>query len=360
MKRWNSSTCRIWDARIRRHGGWGARKKSGPRKRGRGPFHRKGSPRLEEGCCGGQLMPYGGFSLCIRAPCLTMRAAAGRRVSGRYSLRLLLEQDVFLQEDLELIELLDPGVLSVASASSLPAAPPGNRLLPSAWALWTLAVVVAVLAGLRSVWDGRGLSALVPWALALGGFLLVRGAGLWRAARLSGAMRAHGAQLESLAQDSQALTALIRKALRLIQETEVISRGFTLLLDRVSAACPFNRAENQLLGLRRASYQTLHTAFRAYRHATRHMLSAYPTANAATLPGPGAGALEFAPAVSSDSLTLCATYPLDSETDDAGNYLCTAPLGELGLGLGEGRPSDQRAQELTDAPYNNTASPHIQ
>ncbi|XP_035257385.1 vezatin-like isoform X1 [Anguilla anguilla] len=233
----------------------------------------------------------------------------------RYSLRLLLEQDVFLQEDLELIELLDPGVLSVASASSPPAAPPRNRLLPSAWALWTLAVVVAVLAGLRSVWDGRGLSALVPWALALGGFLLVRGAALWRAARLSGAMRAHGAQLESLAQDSQALTALIRKALRLIQETEVISRGFTLLLDRVSAACPFNRAENQLLGLRRASYQTLHTAFRAYRHATRHMLSA---------------------------------YPLDSETDDAGNYLCTAPLGELGLGLGEGRPSDQRAQELTD------------
>ncbi|KAJ8374180.1 hypothetical protein SKAU_G00047600 [Synaphobranchus kaupii] len=164
----------------------------------------------------------------------------------QYSLRLLLEQDVFLQEDLELLELLDPGVLSAGSASRLPVAPPGNRLLPSARVLWTLAVLVALLAGLRSVWDGQGLTAL----------------------------------LESLAQDSRELTALIRKALRLIQETEVISRGFTLLLDRVSAACPFNRAENQLLGLRKVSYRTLHNAFRAYRHATRHMLSAYPTATA--------------------------------------------------------------------------------
>ncbi|XP_061085142.1 vezatin-like isoform X2 [Conger conger] len=233
----------------------------------------------------------------------------------RYSLRLLLEQDVFLQEDLELMELLHPGVLSVGSASSPPETPPGYSLHPRTWHLWTVAVLVAVLAGLRSVWDGQGLSALLPWVLVLVGVLLVRGAGLWRAARLRGGMRDRGELLESLAQDSRALTGLVRRALRLVQETEVISRGFTLLLDRVSAACPLNRAEPQLLGLRKASYRSLHAAFRSYRHATRHMLSA---------------------------------YPLDPEVDEAGHYLCTVPERDLGLGLGEGRPSDALAQELTD------------
>ncbi|KAJ8249730.1 hypothetical protein COCON_G00229460 [Conger conger] len=261
----------------------------------------------------------------------------------RYSLRLLLEQDVFLQEDLELMELLHPGVLSVGSASSPPETPPGYSLHPRTWHLWTVAVLVAVLAGLRSVWDGQGLSALLPWVLVLVGVLLVRGAGLWRAARLRGGMRDRGELLESLAQDSRALTGLVRRALRLVQETEVISRGFTLLLDRVSAACPLNRAEPQLLGLRKASYRSLHAAFRSYRHATRHMLSAYPTAAAPCWAG-GCGRLGSPPLN-----PACPRLRLSSLlVDEAGHYLCTVPERDLGLGLGEGRPSDALAQELTD------------
>lgn len=52
------------------------------------------------------------------------------------------------------------------------------------------------------------------------------------------------------------------------------------LLDRVSAACPFNRAghlrSQQLIGLRKAAYQSLRCAFRASRIATCIMLKSYP------------------------------------------------------------------------------------
>ncbi|KAI1882285.1 hypothetical protein AGOR_G00249100 [Albula goreensis] len=250
----------------------------------------------------------------------------------QYSLRTLMDQDVLLQEDVELIELLDPSVLSTRSSSSRATVSlPGNRFLtPSIWDVSGLVAFVAVLAGLRSVAEGPGLAVLVPWALALAGFLLVRGVGLWKAAQLGATMRARGAQLERLALDSRALTGLIRKSLRLIQETEVISRGFTLLLDRVSAACPLNKAGGQqrgqqLLGLRKASYRALHSAFRASRLATCHMLNLTVLA-----------------------LTLSVTYPLNSEIDNVTNYLSTVPLKELGLGLGEVHLTDEQAQELTD------------
>ena len=39
-------------------------------------------------------------------------------VFGQYSVRCVLEQDVLLQEDVELIELLDPSLLTLASSSS--------------------------------------------------------------------------------------------------------------------------------------------------------------------------------------------------------------------------------------------------
>ncbi|KAJ8384358.1 hypothetical protein AAFF_G00206110 [Aldrovandia affinis] len=202
----------------------------------------------------------------------------------QYSLHTILEQDVLLQEDVELIELLDPSVLSVGSSSSPghapAAAPPAPCFIatPSLCDLSVLMAFVAVLASLQALGDGPGLLALVPWAVALAGFVTLRGTGLWKAACLQRTMRARGAQLERLAQDSRALTGLVRKSLRLVQETEVISRGFTL----VSAARPFHRAgharSQQLLGLRRASYRVLRSAFRACRLATCHMLKSYPTA----------------------------------------------------------------------------------
>lgn len=55
------------------------------------------------------------------------------------------------------------------------------------------------------------------------------------------------------------------------------------LLDRVSAASSFSRAGpgamprgQQLIGLRKALYRALRSAFRASRRATCHMLKAYP------------------------------------------------------------------------------------
>ncbi|KAG7456309.1 hypothetical protein MATL_G00250350 [Megalops atlanticus] len=280
----------------------------------------------------------------------------------QYSLRTILEQDVLLQEDVELIELLDPSVLSVGSSTSADHTPttttpptPHPRAGPSLWDLSVLAVFAAALVALRGPEGGPSATLLVPWAAALAVFVALRGAGLWRVARLRRDMRARGARLERLALDCRALTGLARKSLRLVQETEVISRGFTLLLDRVSAACPFNRAGQQrgqqLLGLRKASYRALRAAFRASRLATCHMLKSYPSAgwhgNCCRKSGhPAQGA--SAEASNAFPLTLSATYPLDSEIDNVTNYVSTVPLKELGLGLGEEDLTDEQVQELTD------------
>ncbi|KAK2859151.1 hypothetical protein Q5P01_003771 [Channa striata] len=129
------------------------------------------------------------------------------------------------------------------------------------------------------------------------------------------AVHARATQLQTLVNNSKTLTGLSRKALRLVQETEVISRGFTLLLDRVSAASSFSRAGpgsvprgQQLIGLRKALYRALRSAFRASRRATCHML----------------------------------------KIDNVTNYVSAVPLKELGLGLGIEHLSDEQAQELTD------------
>lgn len=88
--------------------------------------------------------------------------------------------------------------------------------------------LAAVLLGLCSVSQGLWSLAAAPWGLALLGCVGLRGASLWRRGRTQRAMHGRATQLHALVQDGKTLTSLSRKALRLVQETEVISRGFTL------------------------------------------------------------------------------------------------------------------------------------
>ncbi|XP_073336644.1 vezatin isoform X2 [Pagrus major] len=259
------------------------------------------------------------------------QAAASRKmgqhldcVFGQYSVRCILDQDVLLQEDVELIELLDPSLLTLGSspsgssgrASTLPR--PSLIARPSLWDMAGLVGLAAVLLGLCSASEGLWSLAAAPWALALLGWVGLRGVMLWRQGRMQRAVHARATQLQTLIHNSKTLTGLSRKALRLVQETEVISRGFTL----VSAASSFSRAGpgamprgQQLIGLRKALYRALRTAFRASRRATCHMLKA---------------------------------FPLNSEIDNVTNYVSAVPLKELGLGLGIEHLGDEQAQELTD------------
>ncbi|XP_033989548.1 vezatin isoform X2 [Trematomus bernacchii] len=245
-------------------------------------------------------------------------------VFGQYSVKCILDQDVLLQEDVELIELLDPSLLTLSSsasgsssrASTLPR--PSLIAKPSLRDMAGLVGLAVVLLGLCSVSGGLWSLAAAPWGLALLGWGGLRGVTLWRQGRMERAVHTRAAQLQTLVHNSKTLTGLSRKALRLVQETEVISRGFTL----VSAAGSFSRAGpgvvprgQQLIGLRKALYRALRTAFRASRRATCHMLKA---------------------------------FPLNSEIDNVTNYVSAVPLKELGLGLGIEHLGDEQAQELTD------------
>ncbi|XP_038156153.1 vezatin isoform X1 [Cyprinodon tularosa] len=247
---------------------------------------------------------------------------------GQYSVRCILDQDVLLQEDVELIELLDPSLLTFGSSpsgspsrvSSLPRLSLVPRL-----SLWDVAGLVGVAVMLLGVCSSSGSLwslAAAPWGLALLGWMGKRGLVLWRRRRMQKDVQTRANRLQTLVHNSKTLTGLARKALRLVQETEVISRGFTLLLDRVSAAGSFSRAgpgavprSQQLIGLRKVLYRALRSAFRASRRATCHMLKA---------------------------------FPLNSEVDNVTNYVCAVPLKELGLGLGIEHLGDEQAQELTD------------
>ncbi|XP_040007392.1 vezatin isoform X2 [Xiphias gladius] len=245
-------------------------------------------------------------------------------VFGQYSVRCILDQDVLLQEDVELIELLDPSLLTLASspsgsssrASTLPR--PSLIARPSLWDMAGLVGLAAVLLGLCSVSEGLWSLAAAPWGLGLLGWVGLRGITLWRLGRMQRTVHSRATQLQTLVHNSKTLTGLSRKALRLVQETEVIYRGFTL----VSAASSFSRAGlgavprgQQLIGLRKALYRALRSAFRASRRATCHMLKA---------------------------------FPLNSEIDNVTNYVSAVPLKELGLGLGIEHLGDEQAQELTD------------
>lgn len=92
-------------------------------------------------------------------------------------------------------------------------------------------MLVGLVAVLLAVWcscpeDGQGLLWLCVCAVCV--LCVGRGVSLRRKAGLQQYVQSQAVQLESLVMNSRALTSLARKSLRLIQETEVISRGFTL------------------------------------------------------------------------------------------------------------------------------------
>ncbi|KAI1239017.1 hypothetical protein IHE44_0012116 [Lamprotornis superbus] len=193
------------------------------------------------------------------------------------TLRTILQQEVLLQEDVELIEFLDPSILSA-----------GQFIYESSWLLCGPVLLL---------------------------YAVCRAWGTWRTAKLQMSLRKYCIQLEETVANSRAFTNLVRKALRLIQETEVISRGFTL----VSAACPFNKAgqhpSQHLIGLRKAVYRSVRANFRAARLAT---LPKYPCTKISS----SLNNMAF------QSTSLCSK--------------------ELGLGLSEEQVSEEEAHNLTD------------
>ncbi|XP_051890077.1 vezatin [Pristis pectinata] len=231
----------------------------------------------------------------------------------------ILEQEVLLQEDVELIELLDPSILSSVQAQQQ-----RNGYQPTQWlsgtpSIWDLSILAA-FAGVFIMTSN--LSDAFPWVMVgmfgLSLYMVFRSFGLWKRARLQESMRKCSNCLENLVANSHAFSSLVRKTLRQIQELEVISRGFML----VTAACPASKLGSswqqqgqQLIGLRKAVYNAVKSTYRASRMATCYLLKC---------------------------------YPLNSETDNVTNYLCAIPLSELGLGLNEEVLSDKEAQELTD------------
>ncbi|XP_040836597.1 vezatin isoform X1 [Ochotona curzoniae] len=235
------------------------------------------------------------------------------------SLHTILQQEVLLQEDVELIELLDPSILSAGQPEQqenghLPTL--CSLATPNIWDVSVLLAFISLLLVLPSSWI---VSSWLVWGVILFVYLIIRALSLWRTVKLQVTLKKYTFHLEDMAINSRAFTNLVRKSLRLIQETEVISRGFTLLLDRVSAACPFNKAgqhrSQHLLGLRKAVYRTVRANFQAARLATLYMLK---------------------------------NYPLNSESDNVTNYICVVPFKELGLGLSEEQISEEEAHDLTD------------
>ncbi|XP_069629605.1 vezatin isoform X5 [Haliaeetus albicilla] len=231
------------------------------------------------------------------------------------TLRTILQQEVLLQEDVELIEFLDPSILSAGQCKQQENGQlPTLRSLatPNIWDVSLFLAFVSALLMLPSWWKE---SLWLLWGLVLLVYAVFRVWGTWRTAKLQMSLRKYCIQLEETVANSRAFTNLVRKALRLIQETEVISRGFTL----VSAACPFNKAgqhpSQHLIGLRKAVYRSVRANFRASRLATLYMLK---------------------------------NYPLNSESDNVTSYICVVPFKELGLGLSEEQVSEEEAHNLTD------------
>ncbi|NXQ27983.1 VEZA protein, partial [Alaudala cheleensis] len=241
------------------------------------------------------------------------------------TLRTILQQEVLLQEDVELIEFLDPSILSAGQCKQQE-----NRQLPTLRSLatpniWDVSLLLAFVSALLmfpSWWKGSSWLLCGPLLLL---YALFRAWSTWRTAKLQMSLRKYCIQLDETVASSRAFTNLVRKALRLIQETEVISRGFTLLLDRVSAACPFNKAGQHpgqhLLGLRKAVYRSVRANFRATRLATLYMLKTYP---------------------------FCKTHRGCLQLDNVTSYICVVPFKELGLGLSEEQVSEEEAHNLTD------------
>lgn len=234
------------------------------------------------------------------------------------ALHAILQQEVLLQEDVELIELLDPSILSAGHPQQENGHLPTlcSLATPNIWDVSMLFAFISLLIMLPTWWI---VSSWLVWGIILFLYLIIRVLKFWRTAKLQMTLKKYRVRLEDMAANSRAFTNLVRKSLRLIQETEVISRGFTLLLDRVSAACSFNKAaqhpSQHLIGLRKAVYRTVRANFQAARLATLYMLK---------------------------------NYPLNSESDNVTNYICVVPFKELGLGLSEDQISEEEARNLTD------------
>ncbi|KAM9672356.1 vezatin isoform 3-T3 [Trichechus inunguis] len=252
------------------------------------------------------------FSQCNKKDDLLHKLDIGFRLD---SLHTILQQEVLLQEDVELIELLDPSILSAGQPQQqenghLPTL--HSLATPDIWDVSMLFVFISLLVMLPAWWI---VSSWLVWGVILFVYLVIRALRLWRTAKLQVTLKKYTAHLGNTAANSRAFTNLVRKSLRLIQETEVISRGFTL----VSAACPFNKAgqhpSQHLIGLRKAVYRTVRANFQAARLATLYMLK---------------------------------NYPLNSESDNVTNYICVVPFKELGLGLSDEQISEEEAHNLTD------------
>ncbi|XP_070611956.1 vezatin isoform X3 [Erythrolamprus reginae] len=256
------------------------------------------------------------FSLCRKRHDLLHQLDVGFRSEA---LCTILQQEVLLQEDVELIELFDPSILSAGHLKQqehghLPTL--GSLATPNIWDISLLFLFISTLVTIPSLWSG--LLGLILGVVFLV-YLTMRCLDITRIAKLQISLKQCHLQLEDIVVNCRAFTNLVRKALRLIQETEVISRGFTLLLDRVSAACPYNKGGQHpcqhLIGLRKAVYRSVRANLRASRLATLYMLK---------------------------------HYPLNSESDNVTNYICVVPFKELGLGLNEEQVSEEEAHNLTD------------
>ncbi|XP_034259387.1 vezatin isoform X5 [Pantherophis guttatus] len=231
------------------------------------------------------------------------------------ALGTILQQEVLLQEDVELIELFDPSILSAGQLKQqehghLPTL--CSLATPNIWDISLLFLFISTLVTIPSLWSGfLGLILGVIFLV----YLTMRGLDITRIAKLQISLKQCHLQLEDIVVNCRTFTNLVRKALRLIQETEVISRGFTL----VSAACPYNKGGQHpcqhLIGLRKAVYRSVRANLRASRLATLYMLK---------------------------------HYPLNSESDNVTNYICVVPFKELGLGLNEEQVSEEEAHNLTD------------
>ncbi|XP_071465730.1 vezatin isoform X9 [Marmota flaviventris] len=252
------------------------------------------------------------FPQCSKKDDLLHKLDTGFRLD---LLHTILQQEVLLQEDVELIELLDPSILSAGQPQQqenghLPTL--CSLATPNVWDVSMLFAFISLLIMLPTWWI---VSSWMVWGVVLFLYLIIRALRLWRTAKLHMTLKKYSVRLEDMAANSRAFTNLVRKALRLIQETEVISRGFTL----VSAACSFNKAgqhpSQHLIGLRKAVYRTVRANFQAARLATLYMLK---------------------------------NYPLNSESDNVTNYICVVPFKELGLGLSEEQISEEEAHNLTD------------
>uniref|UniRef100_A0A2K6FMY0 Vezatin n=1 Tax=Propithecus coquereli TaxID=379532 RepID=A0A2K6FMY0_PROCO len=252
------------------------------------------------------------FSQCSKKDDLLHKLDIGFRLD---SLHTILQQEVLLQEDVELIELLDPSILSAGQPQQqenghLPTL--CSLATPNIWDVSMLFAFISLLIMFPTWWI---VSSWLVWGVIIFVYLVIRALRFWRTAKLQVTLKKYNVRLEDMAANSRAFTNLVRKALRLIQETEVISRGFTL----VSAACPFNKAgqhpSQHLIGLRKAVYRTVRANFQAARLATLYMLK---------------------------------NYPLNSESDNVTNYICVVPFKELGLGLSEEQISEEEAHNFTD------------